>query len=149
MSVREQAWVLFDAIVATAPARHTNPWVTDDLDARPRFQPDHNTLERLLGVPLHLAASSQSGVPALALDVWAAHEFRRAGFDPDAVWPRAQAPRVLPAEVATVLAAVPRNLRDDLARRLQARGGLKGLTVASDLIPPRFAASPRSGFARG
>lgn len=127
MTVREQGWALFDGIVASAPAKDLNPWRIEKAGDEPRFHPDHDTLARLLAVPVHLHATSQSGVPALALDVWAAYEFRRAGFDPDAVWPRAHAPRVMPAEVATLLAAVPRDLRADLTRRMQTSGGLKGL----------------------
>lgn len=62
------------------------------------------TLRRLLAVPLLLGESSQSGVPALALDVWTAYELRRAGFDRDLVWPRAAAPRILPSTLVAMLA---------------------------------------------
>lgn len=119
-TLRAQAWALFDQIVATAPARDFNPWFRDD-DGSARFEPDYQTLCRLLGVPLLLKAVSQSGVPALALDVWVAYELRRAGFDPERVWPRASAPRVLPSEITTFVAGLPVRQRTDLVARI-ARG---------------------------
>ncbi len=87
---RAFGWILFDALVAEAPLRDTNPWRTSTTGVE--FDPDYETLQRLLGVPLALNATSQSGVPALAFDVWAAYELRRAGLDPDAVWPRVAPP---------------------------------------------------------
>lgn len=97
-SLRQRGWSLFDQIVAEAPLRDVSPWRDG-----PGFRVDHDTLRRLLAVPVHLGAGSQSGVPALALDVWVAYELRRAGFDPDKVWPRATEPRVLPTEIARLL----------------------------------------------
>ena len=52
------------------------------------------------------------------LDAWFAHEFRRAGFNPDAVWPRASDPRVLPTDITALLQRVPADLREDLSARL-------------------------------
>lgn len=134
MSVRTAGWALFDAIVDSAPAREVSPWAAEKSGQLPTFRPDFATLARLLAVPVHLKANSQSGVPALALDVWAAYEFRRAGFDPDALWPRPRAPRVLPSEVSAVLAAVPAQLRGELTRRLESTSGLRGLPGASATI---------------
>ncbi len=87
-STKATAWAIFDRIVAdAAPAGvHTNPWVR--VAGELTFVPDFRVLRKLLGVPLFLNAPSTTGVPALALDVWLAYELRRAGFDPDAVWPR-------------------------------------------------------------
>lgn len=68
-----------------------------------------------------LGAKSQSGVPALALDVWVAYEFRRAGFDADRVWPRAQAPRVLPTEIRDFMEKLPKKEQASLWPRI-ARG---------------------------
>ena len=88
------AWIQFDRVVedATPSGVYSNPWF-DGI-----YTPDFVTLEKLLGVSRGVAdAATQSGVLALALDVWVAYEFRRAGFDPDAVWPRATPPRVVPA----------------------------------------------------
>jgi hypothetical protein len=127
-STKAQAWVLFDEIVATAPLRADNPWQASE-GAR-RFEPDFATLARLLGVPLLLGAASQSGVPALAMDVWTAYELRRAGFDPDRVWPRASQPRVLPYDVSALVDSLPKELREQVRRRLE-RGQSGGIAGAS------------------
>jgi hypothetical protein len=126
--LKSQGWVLFDEIVAHAPLRDVNPWasVGDDVE----YHPDFDTLARLLGVPIWLGALSQSGVPALALDVWTAYELRRAGFHPDRVWPRAESPRVLPYDVSALVESLPRSLRESVADRL-GRGQSGGTTSAS------------------
>lgn len=127
-TLKSQAWALFDQVVAEAPLRKVNPWVCADgaLD----YRPDHGTLARLLGVPIFLGALSQSGIPALALDVWTAYELRRAGFHPDRVWPRAEAPRVLPYDVAALIESLPRELQGSVRGRL-ARGLSGGTASAS------------------
>lgn len=126
-SLKAQAWQLFDEIVATAPRRDETPWTLES--ERLEFRPDFAVLERLLGVPLLLNAASQSGVPALALDVWTAYELRRAGFDPDRVWPRASAPRVLPYDVSALVESLPRALRLQVEERV--RRGHSGGTASS------------------
>lgn len=96
------AWTLFDRIIEKVSVDgFSNPWHLsgDEL----AFQPDYPTLQRLLAVPLLLGSTSQSGIPALALDVWAAYELRRAGFEPDSVWPRAGHPRILPTTFTALL----------------------------------------------
>ncbi|GAA0603353.1 hypothetical protein HPO96_18900 [Kribbella sandramycini] len=127
-SLKDQAWELFDEIVAQAAFRDVTPWrqLRDGL----RYEPDYDTLCRLLGVPLFLTASSQSGVPAIALDVWTSYELRRAGFDSDRVWPRPSAPRVLPRDVAMFVDSLPKGLRDQVWDRL-ARGQSGGTASAS------------------
>lgn len=125
-STKALAWPLFDAVVASAPMRDLNPW------AGGRFVPDLDTLSTLLGVPLHLNAPTRSGVPALALDVWVAYELRRAGFDPDAVWPRAEPPRVVARDVLDFVRGVtPAALRNDLLSRLQKGSGPGSVAGAS------------------
>lgn len=115
-TAKARAWALFDTIVDTAPFKDLNPWeVRED---RVAYVPDFDTLSQLLGVPLYLGANSQSGVPALALDVWTAYELRRAGFESDRVWPRARAPRVLPIDVATFVESLPVKLRGEVKARL-------------------------------
>ena len=112
-SAKARAWPIFDALVATAPMKDLNPWEDG------AFRPDFDTLCRLLGVPLHLDAKTRSGVPALALDVWAAYELRRAGLDPDAVWPRAEPPRVVSKDVLNFVRGVsPASLRKELMASL-------------------------------
>ncbi len=121
-STKAKAWVLFDRIVADAAPGcvHTNPWVVDESDATV-YMADLDTLKRLLGVPLLLGAKTTTGVPALALDVWLSYELRRAGFDPDAVWPRPEAPRVLPGPISSLLAKLPQKERDQLWARLRGK----------------------------
>lgn len=118
-SSKAKAWVLFDRIVdlAAPGGVHSNPWVKSP-DGQLRFEPDYNTLVQLLGVPLHLEAETQSGVPALALDVWLSYELRRAGFGKDQAWPRPVHPRILPAPVAALLKDLPRKIGDAVAERL-------------------------------
>jgi len=123
-------WLLYDALVEHSPSRHLNPWERRS-DGTAAYHPDYELLQQLLGVPLVLGARSQTGVPALALDVWIAHEFRRAGFDPDAVWPRATAPRVLPAELATLMTTLGGPLRRQFVERVSSGASLGGVTSAS------------------
>ena len=131
-SSKAEAWILFDHIVAQAApdGDHSNPWVRD-AGGRLGFEPDYPTLQRLLGVPLHLQAGTQSGVPALALDVWLSYEFRRAGFRPDQVWPRPTNPRILPSAVAALIASLPSDLRSQLTDRLGRSTSLTGVTSSS------------------
>lgn len=134
-NLRSKAWMLFDQIVATAPLRDHNPWHRED-DGGVRFEPDYDTLRLLLGVPAHLQATSQSGVPALALDVWIAYELRRAGFDPDAVWPRPVAPRVLPQEVLKFVAGLPSKQRAWLEDRINSKGA--GGSTSANLLGKNY-----------
>jgi hypothetical protein len=99
---KAEAWAMFDRIVEQAAAENlaTNPWRYDQ--SGQVYAPDYPTLQRLLAVPLLLGSTSQSGIPALALDVWTAYELRRAGFEPDRVWPRARPPRILPQTLTAV-----------------------------------------------
>lgn len=136
-STKERAWPLFDRIVSDALREdaYTNPWHRR-ADGTLRYEPDYDTLARLLGVPLHLKAATTTGVPALALDVWIAHELRRAGFNEDAVWPRATHPRILPGPVARLLekGTVPEAIRKPLLERLLRKGNVKDVTQSSGSI---------------
>jgi hypothetical protein len=91
-----QAWTEFDSLVEASSLNP--PW--SGAGPRQSFKPDFELLELLLAVPIRRGLGTQSGMPAKAVDVWVAHELRRAGFEADEVWPRATAPRVLPREVA-------------------------------------------------
>ena len=117
VSTTQQGWRLFDGVVADSALKHVSPWVRDETGAV-RFEPDYDTLSKLLAVPVFLGAASQSGVPAIAFDVWVSYELRRAGFDGDKVWPRPGAPRVLPTEVRSLLDALPVRLRADVQERI-------------------------------
>ncbi|WP_250517749.1 hypothetical protein [Caballeronia sp. INDeC2] len=133
--MKAKAWVVFDRIVAVAApgGTHSNPWVINN-EGQLCFEPDYDTLAKLLGVPLFLKAETQSGVPALALDVWLSYELRRAGFTNDEVWPRPVHPRILPAPVASLLASLPRSLRDPLADRVSTQASIAGVTASSASI---------------
>ncbi|WP_175773263.1 hypothetical protein [Paraburkholderia phenazinium] len=134
-SAKAKAWVLFDRIVALAAPGgvHSNPWVKST-DGQLRFEPDYNTLVQLLGVPLYLKAETQSGVPALALDVWLSYELRRAGFNRDQAWPRPVHPRILPAPVAALLRELPRKIGDAVSERLNKEASIRDVTSSSASI---------------
>jgi hypothetical protein len=124
-STKDTAWRLFDAIVKRAPLEGVNPWQADG-----SFAPDDATLRKLLAVPLRLRAGVQSGVPALALDVWIAYELRRAGLEPDWVWPRATPPRVVSRDVLRFVESVPEPTRGELMRRIGSGRSNKATTMA-------------------
>lgn len=134
-STKGEAWVFFDRIVADAAPGgvHTNPWSLNS-DKQLVFEPDYQTLARLLGVPLHLKAGTQSGVPALALDVWLSYELRRAGFESDQVWPRPTNPRVLPAVVGSLIKSLPSKLRTQVSDRVAAKTSIPAVTSSSAAI---------------
>jgi hypothetical protein len=121
---KARAWAIYDRIVELAApgGEHTNPWFKDGEGTR-SFEPDYDTLRLLLGVPLHLRANTQSGVPALALDVWLSYELRRAGFDEDQAWPRPRHPRILPMPIVKLLRELkPRELANESLTALRAEG---------------------------
>ncbi len=125
-SAKALAWPLFDAIVDRSEFKTVNPWTADG-----SFCPDYGALRKLLAVPILLGAESRSGVPALALDVWVAYELRRAGLEPDAVWPRAEAPRVVDRDVLNFVRSIPKSAgRDELMERLRT-GSSGGVGAAS------------------
>jgi hypothetical protein len=125
MSKSNEAWDLFDQIV---DVDQSDPWVS--VDGRRNFVPDLACLEQLLGVPLRLGMSTQSGIPAKAVDVWLAFELRRAGFGADEVWPRATRPRVLPREVGLLIDSLPRAMKEELWARVES--GKVGPAVSAD-----------------
>lgn len=134
-SLKARAWPLFDHIVAEAApnGEHTNPWEPTEND-QIIYLPDYDVLRKLLGVPLHLKATTQSGIPALALDVWLSYELRRAGFGFDQVWPRPQHPRIMPLSVVNLLKALPKGERRKVEERLAKKGAISGVTSASASI---------------
>ncbi|NIF90648.1 hypothetical protein F3J10_20415 [Burkholderia sp. Cy-637] len=134
-SAKAKAWVLFDRVVdlAAPGGVHSNPWVKSSNGVL-RFEPDYDTLTLLLGVPLYLKAETQSGVPALALDVWLSYELRRAGFGRDQAWPRPVHPRILPAPVAALLKELPRKMGDAVAERITNAASIRDVTSSSASI---------------
>ncbi|MBE6475678.1 MAG: hypothetical protein E7Z95_08955 [Actinomyces succiniciruminis] len=103
----------YDEVIADAPAHPA--WVGEA--ANRHFVPDLELLGSILAIPLGEGATSQSGLLGKGVDAWFAHEFRRAGFESDCVWPRAEDPRVLPRDITRLLAAVPSSTAADLRRR--------------------------------
>ena len=96
----------------------TNPW--DHTGAKPRYRIDTDLLQDLVRLPIADEATTQSGRLAKGIDAWVAHELRRAGFDPDDVWPRATRPRVLPRDIRVLMEKLPKTLSAEIARRLPA-----------------------------
>lgn len=96
----------------------TDPWGHAPGDP-PVYEPDYDLLGRLLTLPVRAGAASESGAFPAGIDAWIAHELRRAGFSEDEVWPRAQRPRVLPRDVATLLERLPARAREELAERIR------------------------------
>jgi len=134
-NAKAKAWAIFDRIVGLAApnGEHTNPWIRDT-EGRRLFNPDYDTLCLLLGVPLFLKANTQSGVPALALDVWLSYELRRAGFGTDQTWPRPKHPRILPASVANLLGELTAKEADPVRAKIERKSSIKGVTSSSASI---------------
>lgn len=134
-SLKAKAWPLFDRIVFKAAPNgiHSSPWQQTQ-KGEYRFVPDYDVLKKLLGVPLLFNATTQSGLPALALDVWLSYELRRAGFNADQVWPRPTHPRILPHSVVKLLDALPKKERSAVEKRLLKKGAVRGVTSASASI---------------
>ncbi|MBM9606818.1 hypothetical protein JWG88_21500, partial [Desulfopila inferna] len=63
------------------------------------------------------------------LDLWLSYELRRAGFDSDAVWPRASDPRIMPGAISSLLEALPQKERLLIEQRL--RRSMKGVSGSS------------------
>jgi hypothetical protein len=125
------AWALFDSIVESSEHdRPGNPWSRDANDAL-EYSPDYEALGALLGVPIFLGSVSQSGLLAIAVDVWIAYELRRSGFDRDSVWPRASQPRVLPRSISKFVAGIRGPLQDQVVARYDQRGGTTSKSSAT------------------
>jgi hypothetical protein len=104
-------FTIFEPLLPSSP--WTNPWWSDGT-----YHPDLDTLAALLAVA---AGSAQTtGMVAAAADMWAAYELRRAGFNPDEVWPRSAQPRVMTSELSALVASgvLPRALAAELQQRL-------------------------------
>lgn len=130
-NTKDLAWPLFDTIVERAS--NANPWQADGT-----YSPDYETLRQLLGVPLLLQATVRSGVPALALDVWVSHELRRAGFEPDWVWPRAEHPRVVSRDVLRFVESLPKETRLKLLQRLRTGSNNRTTSASANLLGKNY-----------
>ena len=109
---------VFDGFEESIAAREPeSPWVSGPEGDR-LYVPDIELLDYLLAIPIGEGRAQASGRLAKAMDAWCAAELRRAGFDPDEVWPRVTRPRVLPRDVADLLAGLPRDLRSEMTARV-------------------------------
>lgn len=113
---RTDSFSIYDELL-TDPL--TNPWSYINDQTPPTYVPDLDLLGRLLTLPVASGAMSESGSFAGGIDSWIAQEFRRAGFSPDEVWPRATRPRILPRDIAVLLEKLPSAQRLELRRRLE------------------------------
>lgn len=105
------AFAEYDATLLAASKE--SPWLRDGAVTE-QFNPSFQTLERLLSIPVRSKAATRSGRFAQGVDAWLAHELRRAGFDADLVWPRAEAPRVLSSDILQLLRKLPERLSEEL-----------------------------------
>ncbi|MGC9962596.1 MAG: hypothetical protein ABSE47_11940 [Acidimicrobiales bacterium] len=117
----------FDRYLPVEP--WVNPWQADG-----SYRPDLDLLTTLLTVAA--GTPQQSGIVAAAADVWAAEELRRAGFDPDEVWPRRSKPRVLPRDVRNFVegGALTKKLRADVEERLTHSKARKALPAEAHVL---------------
>jgi hypothetical protein len=102
----------FARLDAVTERTATDPW--DGVS----FRADYDRLRALVAVCATGAGTwNTTSAPGLgmALDLWTADELRRAGYEPDAVWPRAAPPRVLPAAVARALGRLSATARQSPA----------------------------------
>jgi len=124
---KEQKLDRFDGLIPVDP--WVNPWQPGGA-----YEADYELLTRLLSAAVGTA--QQSGIVAAAADVWAAEELRRAGFDPDEVWPRRTQPRVLPRDVRNFIegGALTKKLRADVEERLTHTRARKALPAEAHVL---------------
>lgn len=116
----------FDPLIPAEP--WVNPWQPDG-----SFVVDGIMLRNLLGAAI--GTSQTSGIVAAAVDVWAAEELRRAGFDADEVWPRRRAPRVLPRDVRNfVRQGMTKSLRQQVETRYASSGARNALPAEANVM---------------
>lgn len=105
----------FDTILAaTDPA---DPWRHGPGEL-PNYGPHYSLLGKLLSSPVGAGKVAASGALANGVDAWLAFELRRAGFGADEIWPRADRPRILPRDVATLLEKLPSGLAEQVRQRV-------------------------------
>jgi len=118
----------YDDLYAVVPAQLTPPWNKTGV-----YKPDYGLLHALIDVTVQngKAFDPQTGALAAATNVWVATELRRAGIDPNRVWPRVEQPRSLPWDAAA--AAQRLKLRKN-PRQLPANWGVTSTLSAPDLL---------------
>jgi hypothetical protein len=120
----------FDAF-AEVPPDESNPWGPDGYSAN---------LDQLRELLSRCASGgswsgSQGGAVGAALDLWVARELRRAGYEPDAVWPREGEPRVLPAGVARAISRLSQaDQHSPIVERIVRHAGSAGPAVFGEFF---------------
>lgn len=120
----------FDAF-ADVPPDSSPPWDADGY---------HASLEQLRQLLSRCVvegnwSESQGGAVGIALDLWVARELRRAGYEPDAVWPREEDPRVLPASVARAIGRLSKtDQKNAVAQRIIKLAGSSGPAVFGEFF---------------
>lgn len=91
-------------VYAAVPTTLSTPWEKGGV-----YGFDRELLKALIGVQVAAGSAevSATGGLALAVDVWVATEFRRAGLNADAVWPRASQPRAVSQSLTRAVAKFP------------------------------------------
>jgi hypothetical protein len=137
-----------DAILAEVDIE-SSPWVEPvhpEYEGQRVYVPDYDLARRLLAVPISqgYAKEQQSGRVAKALDAWIAAELRRAGFPPDAVWPRSKRPRVLPGDLVPVETAVAEALTrlDEFEARLRSYASTTAKKGVKQKVPSLYRVRP-------
>lgn len=120
---RKDIFKLLEPLIRVLPA--VSPWQQVDGDSPITYHANFALLEEMLAIPVAEGARTQSGRFAKTIDAWVAHELRRCGFEHDEVWPRLEAPRVVPREVSIFIDRLPRQLRGEARAHL-----LNNATVA-------------------
>lgn len=115
MAIKPDSFTPFDETLSAAAL--SDPWVHAEGES-PAYALDYTLAEALLTIPVTAGKGWASGALANGVDSWLAHEFRRAGFGPDEVWPRATRPRILPRDVAVLLEKLPGPLSQEVRARL-------------------------------
>jgi hypothetical protein len=118
----------YDDLYAVVPAQLTPPW-----DQAGVYRPDYQLLHALIDVTVQngKAFDAQTGALAAATNAWVATELRRAGIEPNRVWPRAEPPRTLPWDATAAASKV--KLRKD-PKRLPASWGASNTMSKGDLL---------------
>lgn len=131
-SRQQESLVALDEVIAEY-GDGANPWMPGPNDER-FYVPDRRLLERLLEIPVRANDDQTTGRFAKAIDFWVAWELRRAGFEPNEVWPRASPPRVIPREVWMFIEALPKKLREQVEPRLTMGGRVTRLVPANAVV---------------
>jgi hypothetical protein len=122
----------YDDFAQVAAPKAQTPW------KQRAYRPD---IERLGGLLSVCAADAgkwkpqEGGDLGAALDLWVADELRRAGYEPDAVWPRTEEPRVLPAAIASAMGKLSKaDQKSSAMQRLRERAGASAPVVLGEFF---------------